>query len=113
MCKHGPLAVAFNATTAFSDFGWDNHSPSSIFKESDPGQVNHGILLIGWDKEGWIIKNSWGPTWGDDGFMRVRYGTNSIGFGAAWSEAWPKDYVPPAPLRALIEQPQMSRRKPK
>jgi cathepsin L len=113
MCKHGPLAVAFNATPTFSDFGWNNHSPSSIFAESDPGKVNHGITLIGWDKDGWLIKNSWGPSWGINGFMRVRYGTNSIGFGAAWTEAWPKDYDPPKAMRALIERSMMTSKKPK
>lgn len=68
MCKHGPLAVAFVATPKFTDFGWKNHSPSSIFEESDTGKVNHGVELVGWDKEGWIIKNSWGSQWGDQGF---------------------------------------------
>jgi len=112
MCKHGPLAVAFNATPAFSDFGWNNHSPSSIFAESDPGKVNHGITLIGWDKDGWLIKNSWGPSWGINGLMRVRYGTNSIGFGAAWTEAWPKDYDPPKTMRVLIERSMATSKKP-
>jgi C1A family cysteine protease len=105
MCKHGPLAVGFVATPTFTDFGWNHHSPSDLFAESDSGDVDHGVELIGWDKDGWIIKNSWGSQWGDQGFLRVKYGTNRIGLGAAWAEAWPKDYDPPQQVRALIEKP--------
>ena len=111
MCKHGPLAVGFDATPTFTEFGWNNHSSSSLFAESDSGEVNHGIALVGWDKDGWLIKNSWGKTWGDQGFLRVKYGTNSIGWGAAWAEAWPKDYDPPQLVRALIDKPVSSRKK--
>jgi C1A family cysteine protease len=111
MCKHGPLAVGFDATPTFTDFGWNNHSSSNVFAESDSAKVNHGITLVGWDKDGWIIKNSWGPKWGDQGFLRVKYGTNSIGFGAAWAEAWAKDYDPPETVRALIGTPSKPHKK--
>ena len=33
-------------------------------------------MLVGFDKdeegEHWIIQNSWGPEWGDNGFVRLR-----------------------------------------
>lgn len=57
------------------------------------GTVNHGVTLIGWDdsKGAWLIKNSWGPTWGDTcgfgtekGYMWIAYGCNNIGYGASW-----------------------------
>lgn len=32
-------------------------------------QVDHVILLVGWTKEGnWIVKNSWGKSWGERGY---------------------------------------------
>jgi C1A family cysteine protease len=35
---------------------------------------NHAITIIGYDNSGWICKNSWNTTWGEQGFFRVAYG---------------------------------------
>ena len=48
--------------------------------------VNHAVTLVGWnddlgtDNGYWILKNSWGPTWGEAGYMRIRYGTSMVGY---------------------------------
>lgn len=54
--------------------------------------VNHGVVILGWDDslcngEGaWIVKNSWGPGWGEDGCVLMKFGTCNIGKHAQWFE---------------------------
>jgi len=46
--------------------------------------VNHAIQLVGWDdaKGAWLLKNSWGTGWGENGFMWIAYNCNLVGYGA-------------------------------
>jgi len=43
-------------------------------------ETDHCIALVGWDDSGdpekngyWILRNSWGTTWGESGYMRIKY----------------------------------------
>lgn len=87
LCVHGPVAAAVYATESFVSYS------GGVFNEFDEGEgtssVNHAILITGWDdaEQAWIIKNSWGTWWGEQGFGRIRYRSNHIGFGAAWVDA--------------------------
>ena len=33
----------------------------------------HAMCCIGWNKDGWIVQNSWGSYWGDKGICYVPY----------------------------------------
>ncbi|MFC1671161.1 C1 family peptidase [Spirochaetota bacterium] len=84
LCKYGPLAGAVKVTTAFQAYAggiFDEHT--SVRNERD---VNHAIVIVGWDdnKKSWLVKNSWGENWGDNGYVWIEYGCNNIGYGAAW-----------------------------
>lgn len=84
MCKYGPIAASVQVTGLFQNYA------SGVFNEfasnyADPSS-NHAIVLVGWDddKGAWLMKNSWGTDWGEDGYMWIKYGTNNIGRRAAW-----------------------------
>ena len=48
--------------------------------------INHAVILCGWDDKtgAWLMKNSWGTGWGEDGFMWIKYGCNNVGYGACY-----------------------------
>jgi len=59
-----------------------------VFSATDStSECDHAVMLVGWDdaRGAWLLKNSWGPSWGVDGFMWIRYGANSVGYAAAWA----------------------------
>lgn len=64
-----PISVAVDATN------WSQYK-SGIF--SDCGtQLNHGVLAVGYvATQYWTVKNSWGTSWGENGFIQVDWNTN-------------------------------------
>lgn len=67
----GPVVVAADAS------GWMMYG-SGIFKGcGKDAATNHAILMIGYGTDDWamedywLIRNSWGPSWGESGFIRL------------------------------------------
>ena len=105
LCEYGPLSASVNATPAFQSY------TDGVFNEFNPGETNHAICIIGWDdsKGAWLIKNSWGDTWGDTcgygterGYMWIAYGCNKVGRWAQWIQAKSNLYTIPI---KLLENP--------
>ncbi|KAK2835838.1 hypothetical protein Q5P01_016322 [Channa striata] len=80
----GPITVAIDADHASFLF-----YSSGIYDEPscNPNNLSHAVLLVGYGSEGgqdyWIIKNSWGTSWGESGYMRlIRDGSNACGIAS-------------------------------
>jgi|GEM_PF-1460230 len=87
---HGPVAATVYVGPAFQAY------KGGIFNACEQGITNHAIVLVGWDdtqgKEGvWIMRNSWGPAWGEQGYMRIEYGCSAIGSDPAYANLLPPD----------------------
>ena len=56
------------------------------------GAINHAVVLVGYGTENgldyWIVRNSWGPNWGEKGHFRIQRGINlcQIEFWGSWME---------------------------
>nr|AHA84271.1 thiol protease aleurain [Phaseolus vulgaris] len=76
-----PVSVAFEVV---DDFGFSNKGVyTSNTCGSTPMDVNHAVLAVGYGVEDgvpyWIIKNSWGSNWGDNGYFKMEFGKNMCG----------------------------------
>lgn len=100
--EHGAVVTAVNATNVFLAY------KKGIYNENAVGQVNHAITIIGWDdsKSAWLLKNSWGSDWGDNGYMWINYNSNAVGTFTYWVDAAPiGGSVTPAPTPTPKPQP--------
>jgi len=68
----GVMAVAMQA----SGTGFQNYV-GGIYSCANFTAVDHGVLLVGYgtnttsQQDYWIVKNSWGTSWGEQGYFRV------------------------------------------
>lgn len=50
--------------------------------------TDHVVALVGWDDNGgdgyWILRNSWGANWGEDGYMRIKYHAAHVACAACY-----------------------------
>merc|ERR1711862_804753 len=62
-----PVSVAIEADQASFQ-----HYKSGVLTAACGTKLDHGVLAVGYDSESWLVKNSWGPQWGDSGYVRWR-----------------------------------------
>jgi len=71
----GPVVAGFRVYEDFRDYN------GGVY-EHEYGKFlgNHLVTIIGYDdSQGyWICKNSWGPSWGENGFFNIKYGECGI-----------------------------------
>lgn len=59
---------------------WQMYSGGVVGINDCPnGQLDHGVVLVGYTAEAWIVRNSWGPSWGESGYIRLAVGDNTCG----------------------------------
>lgn len=71
-----PVAVAIMVTSTFYSY------KSGVYSNTNCGtSVNHGVIVVGYGTENgvdyWLVRNSWGPNWGDKGHIKMVRNKNS------------------------------------
>ena len=52
---------------AVASSGWASYS-SGVLSCSSNAQINHAVVVVGYTPDYYIIKNSWGASWGMNGY---------------------------------------------
>ncbi|XP_059484535.1 cathepsin O-like [Neocloeon triangulifer] len=79
VANHGPVAVAVNA------LNWQNYLGGVIQFNCDgsPLSLNHAVQIVGYNLTAaipyYIVRNSWGPDFGDKGYLYIAIGDNVCG----------------------------------
>lgn len=85
--EYGPLSVGVDATF------WSFYSSGIYDSLCSSTTLNHGVTLVGYGSQGgknyWIIRNSWGGSWGESGYMKLVRGKNKCGINSLVSTIIP------------------------
>lgn len=72
----GPIVVGVDATS------WQTYV-GGVITSCPFDSVDHSVAAVGYETTGdlpfWILKNSWGADFGEDGYVRIKYGSNECG----------------------------------
>jgi len=91
LIEHGPLYSQMDPKIS----GFSDYTGGTVLMETstDPNKWTHGVLIVGWDDGigptgAWIVKNSYGTDWGDNGYFYIGYGIAGIGSSLATVTGW-------------------------
>ena len=88
--QRGPLACGIAVPEAL-----DTYTGGIYCDDTGDMEIVHDVSIVGYGVEDgnkyWLIRNSWGTHWGEDGFFRVCRGTNNIAVESDCAWATPVD----------------------
>lgn len=75
----GPVSIAI-----YVDSGFESYTAGVYDNDACPtDSPNHAVLLVGYQPGYWIVKNSWGGAWGQEGYVYMnRSRTNICGIAS-------------------------------
>jgi C1A family cysteine protease len=95
---YGVVDAAVNVQTAFQNYKTGIYTDDQTTCSGSPCYLtatNHAISLVGWGHDAtyglyWILRNSWGTSWGESGYMRIKWNAARVACEVCYM-----DYVVP------------------
>ena len=81
LSNNGPILTRLSVDDTWYDA--TNHK-GKLDKYISPGYGGHAVAIIGYDKNQFIIRNSWGDDWGDKGFAYASYKYAEMAFDESY-----------------------------
>jgi cathepsin L len=70
----GPVSVAIEA----DQFAFQLYS-GGVLSSGCGTNLDHGVLAVGYDSDSFKVKNSWGTSWGNSGYVQISQSGNTCG----------------------------------
>lgn len=90
IAQRGPITCGIAVTQALL-----NYTGGIFIDNTNNTDIDHDISVVGYGEENgvkyWVIRNSWGTYWGEEGFFRLIRGENNLAIESDCSWAVPKD----------------------
>jgi len=84
IAQNGPIVAAFNAPSNLFSYHHGIFEGGKLQKDDNWEKTNHAIVVVGWGENDqgkyWIVKNSWGEFWGENGYFKMKRGTDDCAF---------------------------------
>lgn len=91
VARLNPVSFAYEVTADFVHYKDGIYSSTKCKNTTET--VNHAVLAVGYGEQNgtlyWIVKNSWGTSWGKDGYFLIERGQNMCGLAACSSYPLP------------------------
>lgn len=86
IAQYGPVQITYFVDTDFSYYTSGVYSHTILTWDGE----NHAVSIVGYNDTGeyWIVKNSWGNEWGEEGFFNIAYSENT--FYSTWTYSDPR-----------------------
>jgi len=76
-----PVSVAVDASSWQFYTGGIIDAGGDICATQNPNNpsLDHGVTIVGYTSTYWIVRNSWGASWGESGYVRLEFGKDTCG----------------------------------